>query len=235
MKNKLVEYINNFIDLFYPDLCIACHKEDKEIYDAFCFNCYAKLPFTGFDDFTNNDFTSHFKGKLNIEMGNALFFFVKEGIVQNLIKELKYKHMPQYGIKLGEIMGATKFGQELKQSIDLIIPVPLHKKKERQRGYNQSLMFAQGLSKSINKPVSSNNLQRTKNTSTQTKMNREQRIDNLHNAFRLFAPSEFENKHILIVDDVLTTGSTLLECASAFRNIQGINISFATIAMGETV
>jgi ComF family protein len=168
-------------------------------------------------------------------MGNALFFFVKQGIVQGLIQELKYKNKPQYGIILGEIMGETRFGDAIKENADIIIPVPLHKSKENKRGYNQSKMFAQGLSNSTGKPISINNLIRTKNTSTQTKMNREQRIENLKNAFEVSDAEEFTGKHILLVDDVLTTGSTLLECASVINQIPQIKISFATIAMGEPV
>ena len=235
MLKTIREYLNGFLDLFYPDLCIACHENEKEVHDAFCFDCYSKLPFTNFDDFKDNEFTAHFKGKLEIETGNALFFFVKQGIVQELIQELKYKNMSHYGIKLGEIMGETSFGNNLKENIDLIVPVPLHKKKESKRGYNQSEMFAKGLSKSTGRPISVKNLIRTKNTSTQTKMNREQRINNLKNAFKIYTPEEFRGKHILLVDDVLTTGSTLLECASVIKNIPDVKISFATIAMGEPV
>ncbi len=235
MQKIIKEYFNSFLNLFYPDNCIACHVNEKEIYEAFCFECYSKLPFTDFDNFANNEFTNHFKGKMQVEMGNAIFFFVKNGIVQELIQELKYRNRPRYGMKLGEIMADTRFGNVIKEKIELIIPVPLHKKKELKRGYNQSEMFAKGISLKTGIPLSTDNLIRIKNTSTQTKMNREQRLNNLKNAFKINNPEKIQGKHILLVDDVLTTGSTLLECAYEIKNIPDVKISFATIAMGEPV
>ncbi len=235
MLNEIYEYIKSFSNLFYPELCISCHQKEREVYDSFCFDCFAKLPFTNFKNFRDNEFTDHFRSKKYIETGNSLFFFVKQGHVQKLIQELKYKNKPHFGLKLGNIMGETNYGKFIRENIDIIVPVPLHKNKEIKRGYNQSQMFAQGLSKSTGKTLSVKNMIRTKNTSTQTKMNREQRLANLKNAFSILHPEEYRDKHILIVDDVLTTGSTLLECAFALKNVSGIKISLATIAMGEPI
>jgi ComF family protein len=235
MLKIIQEYIKSFSHLFYPELCLGCQENDREIEDAFCLECYANLPFTNQANIINNEFINHFNGKINIEHGAALFYFVKQGMVQEIIQQLKYLNKPQYGIKMGEIFGKIIKNSTCFKSIDAIIPVPLHKKKEQERGYNQSNKFAQGLSNSLNIPFFSNNLIRVKYTSTQTKMNREERILNLNSAFMINNPEFLEGKHLLLIDDVLTTGATLLECALQLKTIKGVKISMATIGMGEPV
>lgn len=235
MLNNFIEYIKSLIHLIYPDLCIACNKRTTDINDSFCLDCYTELPFTNDIDLKENDFKDHFKGKIQICFATSLFYFVKTGVVQDIIKQLKYHGKDNYGIKLGQLFGITFQSSELVKSIDIIVPVPLHKKKEAKRGYNQSRKFGEGISTILNLPLSNGNLIRVKNTLTQTKMNNDARIRNMQNAFYVMNPGEFVNRHVLLVDDVLTTGSTLLECAVTLKDIPGITISMATIAMGDTV
>jgi ComF family protein len=235
MLHNINKYLKSFLHLVYPDLCIACNKRTTDVNETFCLDCYTELPFTHHYDLKVNEFADHFKGKIGICFATSLFYFVKTGVVQNIVKQLKYNDKEDYGIKLGQLFGASLQNSELVSSIDLIVPVPLHKKKESKRGYNQSQKFAEGISKWLNIPVSKGNLIRVKNTLTQTKMNNEARIKNMQNAFSVENTLEFENKHVLLVDDVLTTGSTLLACAVTLKDIHGITISMATIAMGETV
>ena len=227
------EYIDSLVYLFYPDLCIICNKNDREVHDIFCLECYSKLPFTNQTNTTTNRFTQHFEGKIDIEHGAALFYFVKQGSVQALIQDIKYKNKPQYGVLIGELFGHTLTSGTTFKNIDLIVPVPLFKEKEAERGYNQSLKFAVGISKITSIPIAQSNLIRTRHTNTQTKMNREQRLENLKDAFTVQDPKSFENKHILLVDDVLTTGATLLECGKQILECKNTRISMATIAMGE--
>lgn len=235
MMQFINEYLKSFSHLFYPELCISCQMNDREIEDAFCFDCYSKLPFTDQSNILENEFKEHFKGKVKIEHGAALFYFVKKGTIQEIISQFKYLNKTQYGIILGEIFGKVIQQSKYFEFIDAIVPIPLHPKKQKSRGFNQSEILAKGLSKQLLIPVISNNMIRGKNTSTQTKMSREERINNLRNAFYLKKPVLFEGKHILLLDDVLTTGSTLLECAHQLKSIKGIKISMATIAMGEPV
>jgi ComF family protein len=232
---KFSEYINSLIHLIYPELCMACNKRTTDINNTFCLDCYTELPFTHHTDLRENDFSDHFKGKFRISFATSLFYFVKTGVVQNIIKQLKYHSKDTYGIKIGQLFGITFQDSEFVKSVDIIVPVPLHKKKEAKRGYNQSLKFGEGISSYLNIPVSKGNLIRVKNTLSQTQMNNEARIRNVKDAFQVTNPEEFINKHILLVDDVLTTGSTLLECAVTLKDIPGITISMATIAMGENV
>ena len=235
MWHNLKNYFDDLLELIYPTLCIACHNREIEVEGAFCLDCYAELPFTGQAYNSYNDFMAHFKGKINIEHGAALFYFSKKGMVQNMIRDMKYKGMSNYGEILGRMMGGVLYDSPYYRDLDVIIPVPIHKKKERSRGYNQSFMIAKGINEVLNIEVDIASLIRIRNTATQTAMTREQRIKNLDNAFRLINPDTLTNKNILLVDDVLTTGTTLLECSKTLFQIPGISLRFVTLAMGDII
>jgi ComF family protein len=235
MLEQIKEFYKSFLHLVYPDLCIACGKNLPDINEMFCLDCFTELPFYNFIDFKNNEFTDRFKGKFNLEFGVAMFYFVKSGKIQNIIKQFKYHGKANYAFKMGELFGKLFADTEFTNSIDIIVPVPLHPKKEAKRGYNQSEKFASGISKLLNIPVNSTNLIRIKNTVTQTKMNHEKRVQNMQNAFSLIDNDLFIGKHILLLDDVLTTGSTLYECAKILDQIDGTKISMATIANGDLI
>jgi len=231
------DYIKSISHLFYPELCISCNTNNREIDNTFCIECYSDLPFSNqvFNNSKDNKFTEHFIGKLTVEKGASLFYFVKQGKIQEIIKELKYRNKPQYGIMLGRLFGNIIINDQSYSKLDAIVPVPLHKNREQKRGYNQSLMFAKGISEVLNTPIIKNNLIRVKQTDTQTKMNRNARIKNLKGAFEIKDKSIFKNKHILLVDDVLTTGTTLLECGLQIKFISGTKLYLGTIAMGEPI
>ncbi|MEZ4909078.1 MAG: phosphoribosyltransferase family protein [Saprospiraceae bacterium] len=239
--NIQLSNINDFITrqlgalshLLYPDICIACNERLITVENAFCFECYTSLPFAHQINDSENDFLKHFEGKAKLVHGAALLNFIKTGAIQDIIKKLKYHDRPQYGVILGEIFAKSmsagnKFGE-----IDVVVPVPLHPKKEMKRGYNQSYMFAKGIGNILECDVSCDNLIRVKNTQTQTKLDNVSRMKNVKNAFVVSNPDIFIGKHVLVVDDVLTTGSTLLACYFALQDIEGISISFATIATGD--
>ena len=221
--------------LLFPELCIACNKRIYFTQDAFCIDCYLDFPFTRFTDISDNDFTDHFRGKLKLNYGAALFFFVKRGAVQKMIGNLKYYKKSDHGLKLGRLFGNTYLDTPMSSDIDIIVPVPLHEKKQSARGYNQSERIAKGIASVFDMPVSENNLIRKKNTRTQTRLSTEDRQENIRDAFFLKDKSEFQNKHVLLIDDVLTTGSTLAGCAEVLESVKGIKISMATIAMGDVV
>ncbi len=229
------KFSGGIIHLLYPQLCVSCKHQEIEVNDMFCIDCFSELPFTNQCQLKQNTFREHFEGKIKIEHGASLLFFVKQGIVQRLIHDLKYNNKPDMGIKMGKILGNEIFKSPYFGNIDFVIPVPLHHKKKSIRGYNQSEKIAIGITNVIGAEVVTKNIVRIKNTATQTRMNQEQRSENVGNAFVSNNPSVFENKHVLIVDDVLTTGSTLLECSKTLKKIKGVKISFATLAMGEYV
>ena len=160
----------------------------------------------------------------------ACFFFSKEGKVQHLIHVLKYKGNGEAGVFLGQELGKSIKDAPLFQGIDCLIPVPLHPKREKERGYNQSMMIAQGVSEVTGVPVGANNLVRSVNTATQTHKSKEERWKNVKDIFEVRHPEQLEGKYVLLIDDVLTTGATLEACALKLAAIPGIIISCATAA-----
>lgn len=221
------------IGLFYPNLCLACGKNLPPREDAICLSCQYKLPKTGFHLLPENPFTERFWGRVNIQAGAALYHFSKGGRTQSLIHNLKYEGKREIGVKLGRI-----YGQQLREApgfrdAALILPVPLHPRKERQRGYNQSAAFAQGLSASMGIPWLKDGLIRREHTTSQTRKSRLERFDNVSEVFLAPHPQKLEGRHVLLVDDVITTGATLEACAIKILELPGTKVSMATIAIAE--
>ena len=194
-------------------------------------NC--ALPFTNFHLQPDNIVARQFWGKVNLEAAYALYYFAKGGKVQNLMHHFKYNGMQQIGVLLGNIAGAQLAKNEVFKTVDVIIPVPLHKKRLKQRGYNQSTCFAEGLAQKLNAIVDESSLIRAKATETQTHKSRFSRFENMQEVFAVINPEKLINKHVLLVDDVVTTGSTLEACAVQLLRIEGLKLSIATIAYAE--
>ena len=195
-----------------------------------CTHCRNLLPKTGYELNEDNPLARLFYGKVRLKAVTACFFFSKEGKVQHLIHELKYKGNKDAGVFLGQELGKTMQEAPLFQGIDWLVPVPLHPKRERERGYNQSLMIAQGISEVTGVPVLDNVLLRSVNTATQTHKSKEERWKNVKDIFELRHPERLEGKYVLLVDDVVTTGSTLEACALTMSKVSDITISCATAA-----
>lgn len=222
-----------FLSLIYPNLCLACGENPPMPQQVVCTSCQYYLPRTNFHLEQENTFTDRLWGRFPLYTGAALYHFIKGGRVQHLIHNLKYNNKPEVGYIIG-----LKYGDILKEAalykdIDVIIPVPLHPKRERQRGYNQSDTFARGLSESMDIPFLKKILIRTEATSTQTKKSRLERLENVGSAFQLKNPDQLRGKNVLIVDDVLTTGATLESCALKILEISGVRVSLATIGIAE--
>ena len=188
------------------------------------------MPKTGYELQEDNPLARIFYGKVRLKAVTACFFFSKEGKVQHLIHELKYKGNGEAGVFLGQELGKSIKEAPLFKGIDYLIPVPLHPKRERKRGYNQSMMIAQGISEVTGIPVGDTFLVRSVNTATQTRKSKEERWQNVKNIFDVKHPERLEGKYILLIDDVLTTGATLEACALKLSLIPGITISCATAA-----
>jgi len=229
---KINPYFSSVINLIYPELCEYCQLESKVQGGPFCLPCLCKLPFTAYENLKQNDFTRHFEGRVQIDTGAALFHLSQGGQIEKILHRLKYEEKPQIAYNLGRFYGQILERYPNWKSADFLIPVPLHPKKQRKRGYNQSESFAKGISAEIGIPICTNVLVRKVNTSTQTKMNRVQRLFNTENSFGLINESNLLNKKIILLDDVLTTGATLEACAVQLSKISGIQISMLTIAMG---
>ncbi len=229
--NVLTKYTNSFLQLFYPNLCLACGNELPHGKEIICISCQYYLPKTNFHKDKENPFTERFWGRVNIESAAALYFFSKGGRTQELIHNLKYLGKKEIGVKLGEVYGSILKESPHFKSVDCILPVPLHPKKERMRGFNQSTVFAQGLSKTMEIPFYNNVLVRTVHTKTQTKKSRLDRVANVGEKFQLKNSNKVIGKHVMIVDDVVTTGATLESCAVNLEGLEGTKVSLVTIAI----
>jgi len=226
-------YLADFVSLLFPELCAACRESLMANEHLICTGCRYNLPFTNFHLQPDNIVAQQFWGKIPLEAAYTLFYFTKGGKIQNLLHQFKYRGMKQIGNLLGNIAGGQLIKNEVFNSVDLIIPVPLHKKRMLQRGYNQSACFAEGLSEKLNALVEDNNLVRQIATETQTHKSRFARFENMKEVFTVINSEKLMNKHVLLVDDVITTGSTLEACGSQLLKIHGLKLSIATIAYAE--
>lgn len=178
-----------------------------------------------------NEFTQRLWGRLNVEGGAAMYYFARKSPIQHALHQLKYHNQPEIGVKLGREFGQKLKSSDIFRSVGAIIPVPLHPKKERLRGYNQSVMFARGISETMEIPVLTDVLTRRTFTETQTKKKRMERFQNVGEVFEVRKPAFVEGKHLLLVDDVLTTGATLEVCGQALLGVPNTKLSLATIAI----
>lgn len=224
------DWLHSILNLFYPRVCAACGESLLKDEETVCLKCRYLLPKTGYELNPDNPLAQTFYGRVKFHAVTACFFFAKSGKVQHLIHELKYKGNKEAGVFLGQQLGDTIKDAPLFQGIDYLIPVPLHPKREKQRGYNQSLMIAKGINEVTGIPIGDKYLIRAVNTATQTKKSAEERYKNVKDIFEVRFPEELEGKHVLLIDDVLTTGATLESCAHQLENISGIVISAATAA-----
>ena len=223
-------FIDSIIGLLYPSVCAACGTSLFKWEKLVCTRCRSLLPKTGYEIVEDNPLAQVFYGRVRLKAVTACFFFSKEGKVQHLIHELKYKGNSDAGVFLGQELGKSIKGVPLFQGIDYLIPVPLHPKRERERGYNQSMMIAQGIAEETGIPIGDGFLFRSVNTATQTHKSKDERWQNVKDIFEVRHAEQLEGKYVLLIDDVLTTGATLEACALKLSTISGITISCATAA-----
>jgi ComF family protein len=227
------EPISSLFQFLYPSLCESCHERYVLKSELFCTHCLYQLPFTNFSYEDENIFTRHFWGRIPIQYGHALFYYVKKGPVPKMIKRIKYKNEPELAIRIGQEYGHHLKTQGIDQSVNYLIPVPSHKKKIRQRGYNQAALLCKGMSRVLGIPILSDVLIRTEYNSSQTTKTRNERVQNLSNSFSVQQNPFTSNDHVLLVDDVLTTGATLEACGAALlAEAPEISLSLACLALG---
>lgn len=224
-------YFVDFVALIFPELCQACAKSLYRNEEIICADCLYNLPFTNFHLHQDNAVAQSFWGRVPIETASALLYFSKGNRVQNLLHQLKYKNRPEVGVYLGKLAAKSLLQNSVFATADMIMPVPLHQQKQLKRGYNQSLCIAEGLSQKIRIPVENQNLIKTTSTESQTKKSRISRYENMMEVFWVKKPQQLTGKHILLVDDIITTGATLEACCNVLLQIPGVKISIATIAV----
>lgn len=217
--------------LFYPHHCIGCGSDVIEYENFLCLECIHALPHTHFALHANNPVEKDFWGRIPVAAAMSELYFSKGSIVQNLIHELKYKNNKKVGIYLGNLMGKSLLHSNRFRNIDVLIPLPLYKKKEKRRGYNQSDILCNGICEIINRPLMKNNVIRKIFTETQTRKHRTERWENVEKTFHVTDPKLLEGKHILLVDDVITTGATLESCGAEILKVKNTILSIATLAI----
>ncbi|MDD4602420.1 MAG: phosphoribosyltransferase family protein [Bacteroidales bacterium] len=222
--------MKDFISIIFPRICAGCGNSLWKNEEVICHLCDYHLPRTNFHRDQENPVTITFRGRVHVESAAAYLYFNKGNKVQRLIHQLKYKGRKDIGVFLGNQYGRELIRSPFFKTVDQIIPVPLHKKKLMKRGYNQSEQIALGLSESMKIPVNKHQLIRIKATETQTHKSRFDRVMNVHEIFTVLDPLSLKGKHILLVDDVVTTGATLESCIQNLQNIPGIKISVACLA-----
>ena len=225
------DYLNSFLELFYPRICFVCGQKLISEENYICMKCLLHMPRTNYHNELENPMEKLFYGRVHIERATALMEFKKGSPYQKILHQLKYRGMKELGEFMGNQLAFALSGSAFIKPIDFICPVPLHPKKERKRGYNQSDHFAKGLSRKLGIPVENQSLRRQIHTSTQTKKSRFERWENVEGIFELVNPEIFDGKHILLVDDVVTTGATLEACAQSILSACQTRISVATMAI----
>lgn len=223
-------YIRDLATILFPPVCAGCHIPLVDGEEQICITCWYHLSYTNFHKDPTNESARQFWGRIWVVGATSYLYFHKFSRAQNIVHQLKYRNRPE----IGELLG-KKYGKILQKSspyneVDCIVPIPLHAAKLRKRGYNQSSYFAKGISISMQKPLLEGGFRRSRSTSSQTRKNRYQRFENVQESFEVINPDIFSDKHILLVDDVLTTGATLESCAQALMKDESVKISIATIA-----
>jgi len=228
-----MKLFKDLFNIFYPDLCANCDHQLTKNEDIICTFCRHDLPLTAYTNYRDNKIIKTFYGRTAIEKANSLLFYRKTGITKKLIHDLKYKGNEEVGTFFGNWLGEILKENNQFSDVDCIIPVPLHPKKLKQRGYNQVTKFGESLSFHLNIPFIENVLQRTSTAKTQTFKARFDRFNNIDTKFLLKDTSIFNNKHVLLIDDVITTGATLESCAKELQKTEHIKISILTMAYTE--
>lgn len=228
---KKTHLLKNLLSFFYPDLCISCHHALQQSETHLCLNCLIHLPETHYHLQPDNPIKTLFVGRVKVEQVASLLFYRKANQVQKILHSLKYKGNKEIGAYLGKYYGKQLHEVKEYQTIDLILPIPLHPKKEKKRGYNQSEWIAKGLSAGMKIPYTNDILVRTEFTETQTKKGRYNRWENVKDVFEVIHPEKITGKHILICDDVLTTGATMEAAIQKILSLDNnIKVSVVTLA-----
>lgn len=226
----MLDYFEDFLSLIFPEICNACGKPLHKHENLICNFCKVKLPFTNFHLQTENPIEKIFWGRVGLEKAGAYLYFHKGNRVQQLMHRFKYKGKKEIGELIGKLYGQELAKNNYFSDADLIIPVPLHPEKQKKRGYNQSEMFANGLANGLSIPTDTTALVRAIASSTQTKKNRFERWQNVETIFKVEHPDLIRNKHVILVDDVITTGATVEACANTLLSAANCKVSFIALA-----
>ena len=217
--------------LFYPHICTGCGSDVLAEDNLLCAKCFVDLPVTNYAAYKNNPIEKIFWGRIPLAAAHGEFYFAKGSLIQHLVHQLKYKGNREIGFYLGELMARSLIDSKRFNNIDGLIPLPLFPDKERKRGYNQAAIICNGMSEVMKVPVFNNILIRQRFTETQTKKHRAERWENVDGSFALKNEQVLKGKHLLLVDDVVTTGATFEASGNTLLKIEGVQLSIAALAV----
>jgi ComF family protein len=221
------------LHLVFPHVCAGCGTDVLDTDQPLCLRCLDALPQTHFHRYSNNPVEKLFWGRLPLVAASASYYFTKASLMQRLMHQFKYKGQRELGLYLGEQMGNSFMQTNRFSSVDALIPLPLFMVKERARGYNQAAVLCEGIAAVFQKPVFAQNVIRTAHTESQTQKNRIDRWQNIEGHFNVTDPERLAGKHLLLVDDVVTTGATLEACGRALLNVADVRLSVATLCIAS--
>ena len=225
----LKEIKESFLHLLFPHVCAGCGSDIVSEQSMLCMHCLAEMPETNFHFFNNNPVEKIFWGRLPLVNATAQYYFTKESLMQCLMHQLKYKGNKELGKQLGRLIGISLQQSDRFHNIDALVPLPLFPAKEKKRGYNQAYVLCEGIAEVMNLKICHDVIVRVQNTESQTKKGRIERWENIEGKFELESAEKIQNKHILLVDDVVTTGATLEACGQKLCKVEGTKISIATL------
>ncbi|TAD84718.1 MAG: ComF family protein [Bacteroidetes bacterium] len=227
-----LEALANFL---MPNTCPACGDGLGTSKIPLCWRCLQQLPLTQFEGMQDNPVNRMFFGRLPLEYASAMLFFNAGALAQQLVHQIKYKGNQELGIYMGQLMGQAMQNTAWGNSIDVVVPLPLNAKKLKKRGYNQSMLLCQGIAQILQKPIENVAVVRKVYTQTQTRKTRMQRWSNVAEVFDLKTADILVNKHVLLVDDVVTTGATLDACGQKLVQIPGLRLSVNCLAFASKI
>lgn len=229
----LTDLKESVLHLLFPHVCEGCSTDIIQLDHFLCLRCQASLPKTDFHFYPNNPIEKIFWGRLPVTNATAQFYFTKGSIMQHLMHQLKYRGNKELGIYLGKMMGTALNQSNRFRYVDALVPLPLFASKEKTRGYNQATVLCEGIAEVLGKPILKSVISRTSYTDSQTKKNRVQRWENMEGRFELLHAEAIKGKHILLVDDVITTGATLEACGSVLLEAENVQLSLATLCFSS--
>jgi ComF family protein len=219
-----------FSALFFPHNCAGCNSPALPESAGICAQCLSKLPITGYLSEPGNAVEQVFWGRLPVSRAAACCFFTKKSRVQSALHQIKYHFRKDAALQIGEWMGNQLANSGWCANVDLLLPMPLHRKREQERGYNQAALLCNGISDKLNIPTLNHALVRKSATRSQTKQHRAERWENMQGVFAIADPNLLINKHVLLVDDVITTGATLEAMGEILLKVPGLKLSILCFA-----
>jgi ComF family protein len=222
------------LHLVFPHVCENCNIDLNDPARYLCVHCQQSLPLTDYHLYPNNPIEKMFWGRIPLVSATAQYYFTQHSIIQGLMHQLKYNGNKELGLYLGRLVGSQFAASNRFRFVDALVPLPLFAAREKKRGYNQATILCQGIAEVLNVPVYENAVVRTTNTETQTRKNRTERWQNMKGRFEIKEPQLLRDRHILLVDDVVTTGATLESCGKVLLEVEGLRLSIATLCFSSS-